>query len=110
MMQIQKKGTSDAKLTYDDFEVVTGDDSISVLDPFDGGSRRPRNLALKDDVHGLVGVDVGRPLGELRRNCGARRERGGQGTSKRKTAFFISCQSSVELTKQLVTAKGANKR
>lgn len=59
-----------AKWTYDYFEVVTGDDGVSVLDPLDGGSWGTGHLTLKDDVHGLVGVNVGRPLHELGRNCG----------------------------------------
>ena len=59
-----------SKWTYNYFEVVAGDDSISILDPLDSGSWWPWDLALKHDVHGLVGVDVGRPLDKLGRNCG----------------------------------------
>lgn len=46
--------------TYHDFEVVTGDDHVPVFDPFDGGRWFPGHLALKHDVHGLVGIDVHR--------------------------------------------------
>ena len=67
---MQMQFLSGVKRTYNYFKVVTGDDSVSVLHPFDGGSWRPRDLALKHDVHGLVGVNVGRPLDELGRNCG----------------------------------------
>lgn len=55
--------------TYYNLKVVTGDDSVSVLDPFDRGGRCAGDLTLEDDVHGLVGVNVGRPLRKLRRNC-----------------------------------------
>lgn len=60
--------------TYNDLEVVTGDNGVSVLDPLDRGSRRPRDLALKDDVHGLMGINVGGPPHELGRNCGIHRK------------------------------------
>lgn len=60
--------------THNDFEIVTGDDSVSVFDPLDGGSWGARDLALEDDVHGLVSVGVGRTLDELRRNCGEQEE------------------------------------
>lgn len=58
-----------SKPTYDYFEVVAGNDGVSVLHPLDGGSRRAGHLALKDNVHGLVGVNVCRPLDKLRGNC-----------------------------------------
>lgn len=58
------------KLTYDYFEVVTGDDGVSVLHPLDGGSWRTGDLALKHNVHGLVGVNVGWPFDILGWNCG----------------------------------------
>lgn len=60
------------KGTYDDFEVVAGDDGVSVLHPLDGGSWRAGHLALKHDVHGLVGVNVGRPFDKLGGNCGTK--------------------------------------
>lgn len=56
--------------TYNDLKVVAGDYGVSVLHPLDRGSRRARDLALKDDVHGLVGVNVGGPPHKLGRNCG----------------------------------------
>lgn len=60
--------------TYNDLEVVAGDDGVSVLDPLDRGSRRPRDLALEDDVHGLVGVDVGGPPHKVGGDCGDQRK------------------------------------
>lgn len=67
--------------TYNYFEVVTGDDGVSILDPFDGGSGRTGNFTLKDDVHGLMGVNVGRPFDKLRRNCGIQRRGRGRVSS-----------------------------
>lgn len=58
------------KSTYDYFKVVAGDDGVSVLHPLDGGSRRAGHLALKHNVHGLVGVNVGRPFDKLGGNWG----------------------------------------
>lgn len=60
------------KLTYDYFEVVAGDDGVSVLHPLDGGSWRAGDLALKHNVHGLVGVNVGWPFAILGGNCGTK--------------------------------------
>lgn len=73
MLQVDKKLNSPrSKLAYDYFEVVAGDDGVSVLHPLDGGSRGAGHLALEDDVHGLVGVNVGWPFDKLWGNCGAR--------------------------------------
>lgn len=58
------------KLAYNNFEVIAWDDGVSILDPFHSGSRRAGDLTLKDDVHGLVGINVGWPLQILGRNCG----------------------------------------
>ena len=78
-----------AKRTHNYFEVVAGDDGISVLDPLDGGGWRPGDLALEDDVHGLVGVDVGRPLHELGRSCGKQIRETSQGTFQNENRTFI---------------------
>lgn len=59
-------------LAYNYFEVIARDDGVSVLHPLDGGSRGARHLALEDDVHGLVGVNVGWPFDKQGGNCGLR--------------------------------------
>lgn len=51
--------------TYNDLEIVTGNDGISILHPFDGGSRRAADLAFKHDVRSFVSVHVGGFLQEL---------------------------------------------
>lgn len=71
---VKKLNGPRSKLAYDYFEVVAGDDGVSVLHPLDGGSRGAGHLALEDDVHGLVGVNVGWPFDKLWGNCGTRQK------------------------------------
>lgn len=44
--------------TYHYFKVVTGDDSVSVLHPLHRRSWGAHDIALKDNIHGLVSVHV----------------------------------------------------
>lgn len=56
---------SSQQTTYNDPEIVAGDDGISILHPFDGWSGRAADLAFKHDVRGFVSVYVGGFLQEL---------------------------------------------
>lgn len=93
-------GAENVTRAYDDFEVVTGNDSVSILDPFDSGSWRAGDLALKDDVHGLVGINVGWPLDKLGRNCGVETEDGSQGNLKKPQQLTLKFGVTSEQLKQ----------
>lgn len=96
---VQKRYHFSAKWTYNYFEVVTGDDSISILDPFDSGSWWSWNFTLKDDVHGLMGINVGRPLDKLWRNCGNQVRKRSQGSLKNKILHLLSEFSGIDKKK-----------
>lgn len=61
--------------TYNNFEVVTWNHHVSILDPFHSRSRFSSHLTLKDNVHRFMSINIRWPLQKFRRNLKRKKDK-----------------------------------